>query len=431
MAISKTIAALLLAWLAVFATAQTRSAPRPHQPTAEERAADDLKDAEDLLQKQQYQQAEDKLLAIIPKEESNPQAWFDLGFAQGQLGKTAEAIKAYKKATELSPKWFEAQQNLGLMLVKSGDFPAAAAALNTAVTLKPGADADLRLSMAWFSLGRATEDDHPQEALSAYQKAVELNPANDEAVLGVARMNERSGNLAGVEQQYLKLAESGNDEAVGSLVNLYLKQKRYADAETWLRKYMSANPGNVAAQAELGKLLAAQGKTQEAIAALEPVYKSSADPKLARELASLYLDTKQYDAAAPLLGSLVAKNSNDAELHRDYGAALVHLHKYPEAQTELIKALQLNSQLVEAYFDLAYAAQQNKQHELVIRVLDARAKLHADTPATYFLRAEAYDSLRMYKPAAANYRQFLAVAGGKYPDQEFQARHRLKAIEPN
>jgi len=422
---------LLMAWLAVCATAQTRAVPRPHQPTAEERAADDLKDAEDLLQKKQYQQAEEKLLAVIPKHESNPQAWFDLGFAQSQLGKTAGSIKAYKKATELNPKWFAAQQNLGLMLAKSGDYPGAASALRVAVTLKPDAGGERGLSTAWFSLGRVTEDSQPQEALSAYQKAVELDPANRDAALGVARESERNGDLSGAERQYLKLAESGNDEAVERLITLYVKQKRYADAETWLRKYMAANPGNAAAQVQLGKLLATEGKTQEAIAALEPAYKSSGDPKLARELAGLYLEEKQYDAATQLLGPLAAQNANDAELHRDYGSALVHLHKYPEAQAELMKALRLDPQLVEAYFDLAYAAQQNKQHELAIRVLDARAKLQADTPATYFLRAEAYDSLRMYKPAAANYRQFLGVAGGKYPDQEFQARHRLKAIEPN
>jgi tetratricopeptide (TPR) repeat protein len=86
---------------------------------------------------------------------------------------------------------------------------------------------------------------------------------------------------------------------------------------------------------------------------------------------------------------------------------------------------------VEAYFNLGYAAEQNKNYELTIRALDARAKLQPETPATYFLRATAYDNLRMYKPAAANYKLFLGVAGGKFPDQEFQARHRLKAILPD
>jgi len=432
MVISKSIPALLLAWTAVLTAAQVHSAPHPRAtPSAQDRAADDLKDAEDLLQKQQYQQAEEKLQALVSKQNDNPQAWFDLGFAQARLGQTADSITAYRKAAELSPKWFEAQQNLGLALAKSGDLSGAAAALRIAATLKPTAGGQQALSRAWLSLAQVTEESQPQEALAAYQKAAELDPANSDAVLGAAKLAEHSGNLAAAEQQYLKLAESGNSEGIRRLVGLYIQQKRYADAETWLRKYMAANPSNMAAQIQLGKLLAAEGKTQDAIAALEPAYNSAPDPNLARELAALYLDAKQYDGAAKLLQGLVAQNPADAQLHLDYGQALVHLHKYPEAQTELLKALQQNSRLIDGYFDLAYSAQQNKNYELVIRVLDARAKLQPETPGTYFLRATAYDSLRMYKPAAENYKHFLAVAAGKFPDQEFQARHRLKAILPD
>ncbi len=432
MAISKSIPALLLACNVTFVMAQVRSAPHPRPtPSAEDRAADDLKDAEDLLQKQQYQQAEEKLQAIVSKQADNPQAWFDLGFAQGRLSKTADSITAYKKAVELSPKWFEAQQNLGLALAKSGDLAGAASALKIAVTLKPTNGGQQALSQTWLSLAQVTENSRPQEALAAYQKSVELDPANAEARLGIARLTQSSGNQAAAEQEYLKLAETGNAESVERLISLYIQQKRYADAETWLRKYLAANPANAAAQAQLGKLLAAEGKTQEAIAALETAYKASPDPALARELAALYLQARQYDAASGLLSDLVAHNPADARLHLDYGQALVHQHKYPEAQAELLKALQQDPRLVDGYFDLAYSAQQNKNYQLTIRVLDARAKLQPETPATYFLRATAYDSLRMYKPAAENYKLFLTAAAGKFPDQEFQARHRLKAIQPD
>jgi tetratricopeptide (TPR) repeat protein len=432
MGINRVIAAALLAGCAMHAAAQARSAQKARpQPAAENRAADDLKDAESLLQKQQYPQAEEKLLALVLKQSENPQAWFDLAFAQSHLGKTAEAITTYKKAAALDPKWFEAQQNLGLALAKSGDLAGAAATLKIAVTLKPTMGGQQALAGAWLSLAQVTEESQPQEALPAYQKAAELDPANSEALLGAARMTERSGNLVAAEQQYLKLAEVGSGESVERLIGLYLKQKRYADAETWLRKYMAANPQNAAAQLQMGKLLAAEGKFQEAIAALEPVYKTSPDQKLARELASLYLETKQYAAAAALLQSLVEQNPADAQLHFDFGSALMHQLKYPEAQAELLKAIQLKPGFADAYFDLGYAAQQNKNYELVLRALDARAKLQPETPATYFLRATAYDSLRMYKPAAENYKLFLAAAGGKFPDQEFQARHRLKAILPD
>jgi len=53
-----------------------------------------------------------------------------------------------------------------------------------------------------------------------------------------------------------------------------------------------------------------------------------------------------------------------------------------------------------------------------------------ELPIGYFLRATAYDHLRAYKQAAENYHRFLDTVTGNYPDQEWQARHRLIAIEP-
>jgi tetratricopeptide (TPR) repeat protein len=435
MGINKAIAVTVLASCVMHAVAQ-RPAQKPRSQStaaqaAEDRAAGDLKDAESFLQKQQYSQAEEKLQALITTQATNPQVWFDLGFAQSHLGKSSEAITAYKEATDLDPKWFEAQKNLGLAFAKSGDLATAAGAFRIAVTLKPTVGGQQALADAWLSLAQAVEETQPQDSLAAYQKAAELDPANPDAPLGVARMTERTGNLPAAEQQYLKLAEAGSGTSMESLIGLYLKQKRYADAEIWLRKYLAANPQSTAAQLQLGKLLAAEGKTQEAIAQLEPAYNASPDPKSARVLASLYLEAKQYPAAAALLQPLVNQNPQDAQLHLDYGSALLHQLKYADAQAELLKAVQLRPSDAGAYLDLGYAAQQNKNYELTIRVLDARAKLQPETPATYFLRATAYDSLRMYKPAAANYKLFLEVAGGKFPDQEFQARHRLKAILPD
>ncbi|HET9837236.1 MAG TPA: tetratricopeptide repeat protein [Candidatus Angelobacter sp.] len=438
MAISKLIPALVLAWMTVVSVAaQTRSAPRPHPATPEERAAGDLKGAEDLLQKQQYPQAEEKLLALAPSQNDNPQFWFDLGFVESQLGKFPEAIKAYKKATELNPKWFQAQQNLGAVMAKSGDFRGAAAVFKIAVTLKPdygddkaGINDNKALSLSWMSLAFATAEFDPDEAWLEAKHAAEFATIDPGQTLQLADRIARYGD-AQAEKVYLELAAPGASPVFARLVNLYVRQKRYAEAESWTRKQIAVQPSDVAAQIELGEILAAEGKTQEAIATLEPAYKSHADPNLARSLARLYVDAKQYDHAAQLLQPLADQNATDAQLHFDYGSALAHQHKYPEAQAELLKAVQLKPDLVEAYFDLAYAAQQNKNYELTVRVLDARGKLQPDTPATYFLRAEAYDSLRMYKPAAENYKQFLRIAGGKFPDQEFQARHRLKAIEPN
>jgi hypothetical protein len=64
-----------------------------------------------------------------------------------------------------------------------------------------------------------------------------------------------------------------------------------------------------------------------------------------------------------------------------------------------------------------------------LQALAARATVLPNSPSSLFLEATSYDTLRENKEAAKAYRAFLAVANGKYPDQEFQARHRLVALD--
>jgi tetratricopeptide (TPR) repeat protein len=95
-----------------------------------------------------------------------------------------------------------------------------------------------------------------------------------------------------------------------------------------------------------------------------------------------------------------------------------------------MKAARLRPDSGETYGELAVAANENKDYPLAIKAADLRAKYLPENPMSYFLRATAYDHLRDAKQAAKYYHQFLDVAGGKYPDQEWQATHRLIAIEP-
>jgi tetratricopeptide (TPR) repeat protein len=112
------------------------------------------------------------------------------------------------------------------------------------------------------------------------------------------------------------------------------------------------------------------------------------------------------------------------------GEALLPQKKFTEAQQEFLAAVKLKPDFGEAYGGLAFAAGENKNYALVIGALDARAKFLPEVAITYFMRASAYDHLRDVKKAAANYHLFLNTAKGKYPDQEWQAKHRLIALEP-
>jgi tetratricopeptide (TPR) repeat protein len=120
----------------------------------------------------------------------------------------------------------------------------------------------------------------------------------------------------------------------------------------------------------------------------------------------------------------------DAQMRLALASELVAAQRYPDAEQQYQAAIKADPKLVEAYNGLALAASKNSQHELALRVLDARAKIAPENAGSYFLRATSYDHLQQYPLAAENYRRFLEAANGGYPDQEWQARHRLIAIEP-
>src|SRR5207237_7980192 len=96
----------------------------------------------------------------------------------------------------------------------------------------------------------------------------------------------------------------------------------------------------------------------------------------------------------------------------------------------LVQAVQPHPNHSDANGDPAIAPSENKDYAMTTKAMDMRAKYVPETPISYFFRATAYDHLHDSKQAAKYYHQFLETAAGKFPDQEWQATHRLIAIEP-
>lgn len=405
---------------------------RHHKVQEQGEVPAELTQAEAAIEKRDYSTAEPLLKKVVSDDPHNFQAWFDLGFVYHGLGNDAESIAAYRKSVAAKPDVFESNLNLGLVLAKNGS-PDADQFLRAATTLKPTANVDEGRARAWLSLAHLLETTKPDDAIAAYQKAAALTPKDPEPHLSAGGLLETQSKFADAEQEYksaLALDPSSADALTG-LANIYMRGHRYPEASDALHKLLALRPDDASAHLQLGRLLDAEGKSDEALAQLQAGAKAAPnDPELRRELADLYVEAKQYDQADALYRALVAANPKDAALRRAYGAALIKEKKFPDAQQQLLAAVQLNPKLADAYGDLAIAADENKDYALAIRATDARAQLLPEVPASYFLRATAYDHLRDYKKAAENYHKFLEVADGKFPDQEWQARHRLVAIEP-
>ncbi|HEY1678089.1 MAG TPA: tetratricopeptide repeat protein [Candidatus Sulfotelmatobacter sp.] len=396
----------------------------------------ELTRAEDLIQKQDLAGAEPVLQKMLARDADNYVAWFDLGFVENGLGKSEESIAAYRKSVAANPAIFESNLNLGLQLAKAGN-PEATQFLRAATQLKPTSHVAEGQARAWVSLGHVIETDKPDEAVAAYQKAAALVPRDVEPHLGAGAVLEKQNKFADAEQEYkqaLQIDPSSMD-AVTGLANIYMRGRKFPEAEVQLRKIVAAHPTQAALHIQLARILAAQGKNDAAIAEFEAglhdrdiAANDSANAQ--RELAALYYAAGKNEQADAAYRALLVRQPNDPALHHDLGRSLIREKKFPEAQAELLAAIKLRPDLGDAYGDLAFAAGENKDYPLVIRALDVRAKLLPETADSYFFRASAFDHLKDVKKAAANYRLFLQAANGKYPEQEWQAKHRLIALEP-
>ena len=416
-------------------TAQTSTGKtvRHHREVIEDQSQPpELTEAESAIEKKDYTGAEPLLQKVLAAQPANYQAWFDLGFVYNALGRTEDSIAAYRHSVAAKADVFESNLNLGLMLAKSKQ-PGAEQYLRAATRLKPHSHADEGQARAWLGLAQLLEATNPDGALEAYHQAAALRPKDPEPRLAAGKLLESENKFADAEEQYkqaLTLDPSSEDALVG-LANVYMRGQRLPEAEEYLRKIVSQRPKEAAPHIQLGRVLAADQKYDEAIAELQTGLNIAPDDGAAqRDLADVYADAGKDSEAQALYRSLLAAHPDDAELHHKLGQALMKLKKFPAAEQEFLTAVKLKPDWGAAYGDLAVAANETQNYALAIQALDMRAKFLPEIPVGYFLRATAYDHLRDFHQAAANYHLFLQVANGKYPDQEWQARHRLITIEP-
>ena len=398
----------------------------------EDSPASDLSQAESEIDKREYTTAETLLRRLVEKDSENYAGWFDLGFVENALGKLDESIAAYRKSVAAKSDVFEANLNLGLQLAKRHD-PDAESFLRAATKLQPTSRPDEGRYRAWISLAQVIEKSRPDEALAAYHEAAMLQPKEAEPHVYAGEILEQENKFADAVQEYKQALalDSHSMDSVTGLANIYLRSGHFSEAEGYLRKLLAERADSAPLHMQLGRVLAAEGKNDAAIEELEAGIKlAPGDEAGERELANLYATSGKNELAENAYWNLLKSHPGDAELHRRLGEALLSQKKFPDAQQEFLAALKLKPDLGEAYGGLAFAAGENKDYPLVIRALDARGKLLPESAITYFMRASAYDHLRDLKKAAASYHLFLENAHGKYPDEEWQAKHRLIAIEP-
>jgi len=399
-----------------------------------------LTQANEALQKQDYPTALKLLTTLSEKSPKDAHLLYDLGLTQDALAQTpaqtSEAEATYRRAIDVDPSYFDSHLALGLLLARTDRRAEARSELHQATTLST--DSPALKARAFRALARLDQASNPSAASDELLSALQFSSETSEDILLSGELAEASGDPTSAEAAYRRLlaADPENHDAAAALTHLLLLQQKPDQAATLLTAALAKDPENPILNAQLASLYEQQNKPAEALPIAEKLHTAHPDdPNFTRLLARLYVNNQQYDKAAPLYATLVTASPKDPTLLDDYANALIYLKRFSEAEVLLKRAVAQptafpsKNAFGEAASRLAFASSSNNDPVMTLQALTIRATVLPNSPSSLFLGATAHDKLHHTKQATDLYQQFLSVANGQFPDEEWEARHRLITLE--
>jgi tetratricopeptide (TPR) repeat protein len=121
----------------------------------------------------------------------DPDALIALGNAYQLAGRGSDAVRTFERVLALQPDHALAHENLGVARLEARDYRGAERSLREAVTRDP------RLGGAWTALGvLLATTGRGAEAIDAWQRAVEQDPANFDALFNLTVALAEAGRIA-------------------------------------------------------------------------------------------------------------------------------------------------------------------------------------------------------------------------------------------
>ncbi|MBI4458645.1 MAG: tetratricopeptide repeat protein, partial [Acidobacteria bacterium] len=390
-----------------------------------------LQQADAALQKQDYAAAAQALETYLAAHPDDHRAEFNLAYAYSLLGRRSEAILRYRSVLSREKDLAEAHLNLGILLLDDGNAAEAAEHLQVVVGQQPNnGKALFRLAQALATLHRN------EEARSLYERFLSIQPDHAPAHLELGRLLAASDPAAAESHLRRALALEPSLESASLLLASLLETQAarnpeaLGEAAAIYRRALDSAPQRNDVRLRLGQLYALQKRFSDAIKQWETVRDSGeSTPELEDALLQAYLQVpSEKEKILPLVQEILARDPSNSDLWLLAGRLWTEKKDYREAAKNFLRVVQLQPEHPQGYTNLASVLFLMKDYSATVAALAKLAQWGQDTPGTYFLRAISLDQLRQRRPAVENYQRFLESDGEKNPDQEFQARQRIRIL---
>src|SRR5215471_9738394 len=360
-----------------------------------------------------------KVIAADPKDYF---AHFNLAMAHTFLHQDDQAVAEFRKTLEIKPRLYEAELNGSMVLMRQKNPGEALPWLEDAAEQKPG-----EFRPRYYLAEAELQTGDYAKAEENYKRSLALDPKSAEANLGVSQALVQQGRLDDAVPYLRKATEIRPNlrDYLLQLGTLYEKANRPAEAMAIYREF----PDNPAVRTRLGEMLLEEKKYADAVPQLEAAYQKSQTPENRLALASAYVATQQGAKALPLLDQAIAAKPDDFDLRMMFARTLRDRKQFAPAAQQFYAAAKLKPAEPKPWTELGDMLYMTGDFPQALSAFEQAAKAGDASAGNWFLRALILDKLRQLKPAKAAYEQFLAQSQGKLPDQEFQARQRVRILE--
>jgi len=290
-------------------------------------------------------------LQQVIKQQQNAFAWFLFATALSQLGRSSEAISAYRSAIGLQPVYPEAYNNLGVVYESLNQLQNAEQCYSNALEQKPD------YANALYNLGHIKQNQNEfDEAITLYQQAVKENPDYTKAWnnLGLVFLIVKDYQSSGQCFNNAHQLTPKDPEILSNLGQLYFHQDDYENALKHYHQALEINNNiaqihnNIAlAYQQLGDYSLAEKHLQQAIQLDSSFFEAVTN------LGNLYKENNQEHNAKNCYEEAIAISPNYPEALVNYGLLLYQKEEYDQALQLFEKAYAAHPESTEAEYNIA------------------------------------------------------------------------------
>ena len=213
-------------------------------------------------------------------------------------GKKEALLRTYDKILNLSPSNISLRNKVAELFIKEG--------------------LHIEAAKEYLHIARLYDDkDDINNAKGYFKKALELQPNNKEALLGLSSVFEKTGDSKQSLEYAKKVVELSPDDAVLSLkcAQLLVAQESFADALQYVSRVIEAEPSNITARKLLGEIYLKEGDEQKAwkeysMVIDEMVFEEKIDEAI--DTLTLFKDVEPVETRKKLVSLYKQKENHEA-----------------------------------------------------------------------------------------------------------------------